>query len=270
MWPWWPLTTLISMKGIEHKLLLLLVVVLFSFAWRGSRADPFIPVGTINTGSDGDEASLAAQTSGLVFKQTSLMYIYVVQPNQTNTTDTITKKAIFFPPIDKLSKLTIPDSTWHCNFAFPLPKIRLSLKLLLRLGWNNLIGRLCAITTISKKQWWFYRWMHCLRSIAEWPWCAPLLNVDSNTWWSWWWVWCGEIFALCIVDPGLVSLISVFYSFYLLCHQQNEPRQFVSLCICLWLKLNKQGLFVPRGRFWRLHLCSGFILAGRRNGTWYT
>lgn len=213
LWPWWPLTTLISMKSIEHKLWLLSVVVLFAFAWRGSHADPFIPVGTINTGSDGDEAGLASQRSGLVFKQTSLMYIYVVQPNETNSNNTITKKAIFFPPIDKLSKLTIPGSTWRSNLVFFIRKTQLSLNLLLRLGCNNFIGRLCAITASTKKQWQFLCWIRCLHSIADWVSYTPLCNVDSNQWWSWWWVWCGEKCNFRVVFSASGSASALFRYF---------------------------------------------------------
>lgn len=102
------------MKG--NKLVLILAAVLCAYAWRVSQADPFIPTGTLNTGSDGDEASLAGQTSGLVYKQTSLMYIYVGIPDPNHLNDSSydnISKAIFFPPIDKLSKLRIPGSTYH-------------------------------------------------------------------------------------------------------------------------------------------------------------
>ena len=98
-----------------HKALLLLAAVLFACAWHVSQADPFIPIGS-DPGGAGDEASLFGQTTGFTWRSTALIYFYVVTPDATFPNDTsldTVQKAIFYPHVDKIAKLTIPGSTYR-------------------------------------------------------------------------------------------------------------------------------------------------------------
>lgn len=97
----------------SSKFGLSLVALLLVCAWQLSHA-AFIPVGS-NPGGTNDERTLFNITAGYAWRAPSLMYLYVAIPNVTDpTNETLwesTQKAIFFPPVDKLSKLTVPGST---------------------------------------------------------------------------------------------------------------------------------------------------------------
>lgn len=96
------------------KVAIVFVAVLLACAWHMTQADPFIPTGS-NPGGANDEKGLFNISSGYAWRAPSLMYIYVALPNASDpdneTLWETTEKAIFFPPVDKLSKLTIPGST---------------------------------------------------------------------------------------------------------------------------------------------------------------
>jgi len=100
------------MAVTAQRLGLVFVVFLFAFVWHVSQADPFIPIGS-DPGGTGDEAGLYGVTSGFVWRAPSLLYIYIVIPNASqpmNESLWDVQKAIFFPPVDRLSKLVIPNS----------------------------------------------------------------------------------------------------------------------------------------------------------------
>lgn len=93
---------------------MIFVALLFACAWHMTSADPFIPTGS-NPGGSNDERRLFNVSKGFLWRAPSLLYIYVAIPNasfpENETLWESTEKAIFFPPVDKLSKLTIPGST---------------------------------------------------------------------------------------------------------------------------------------------------------------
>ena len=114
------------MRLSTQRVGLICVAFLFAFVWHVSLADPFIPVGSDPSGSN-DEAALHGLSSGFAWRTPSLLYIYLVIPNAShpdNETLWETHKAIFFPPVDRISKLTIPLCTSFPSFHFPPPFAR--------------------------------------------------------------------------------------------------------------------------------------------------
>jgi hypothetical protein len=86
------------------------VAVLFAVAWQTVKADPFIPVGN-DPGGAGDEKTLYGRSTGFAWRAASLLYFYVSVPTPGAVNNETLYKAVFFPPVDKFSKLTIPGST---------------------------------------------------------------------------------------------------------------------------------------------------------------